>query len=164
MTGYDAAELRGKAALQEVARQRNSTIFRVDKDFAHAGDGYRATRRSIASDRPAARSFFDVYIDGSALVYVRDPCARADTTSRFMLHVFPVDAGDLPEDLAEHGFSNRDFDFVRFGARFDGACMATAPLPAYDIARIRTGQFDGGLSIWQAEIPMDGAPASSKGG
>ena len=75
-----------------------------------------------------------------------------------------VDAGDLPEDRAKRGFSNRDSDFVRVGARFDGACMATAPLPAYDIARIRTGQFDDDLSIWQAEIPMDDTPASSKGG
>ena len=88
VTGYDAADLRGRAALREVVRLRNSTIFRVDKDFADAGDSYRATRRSIAADRPAARSFFDVYIDGSVLVYVRDSCARADTTSRFMLHVF----------------------------------------------------------------------------
>ena len=164
LTSYDAADLRGQAALQEVARQRNSTIFRVNKDFADTGDSYRAARRSIASDTPAARSFFHVHIDGNALVYVREPCARADTTSRFMLHVFPVDTGKLPEDRAEYGFSNHDFDFARIGARFDGACMATVPLPAYDIAHIRTGQFNGDLSIWQAEISMDDTPAPSKGG
>ena len=148
---YDTADIRGLAALREVATSRNSTIFRVDKTLS---GGLPATWRSVALRVPAARSFFDLYVDGTTLIYVREACSRADTEKRFFLHIVPVSLHDLPEHRIEHGFEGLDFDFIDLGARFDGKCLASRSLPAYDIALVRTGQF-GGDGNWSVEISFD---------
>ena len=150
---YDAADVRGLPALREVSKSRNSTIFRVDK--TPSGGLPAATWRSVASRIPSVRSFFDLYVDGTTLIYVREACSRADTGKPFFLHIVPVSLHDLPEHRIEHGFDGRDFDFIDLGARFDGKCVASRSLPAYDIALVRTGQFDGKSVLWNVEIPFD---------
>ena len=52
--------------------------------FLHAAprdilDFYRSERRRVESDKPAARSDFDLYLDGDTLYYVKDPCTEYDT-------------------------------------------------------------------------------------
>ncbi len=111
----------------------------------------RARREALASE-PLARSVFDVYRDGRALTYVRDGCSADDAVARFFLHVEPVDADDLPAHRRVHGFENLDFTLARSGARIDGNCIAVARLPAYPIASVRTGQYDGTGAIWEAEF------------
>ncbi len=172
LPGYDAADLRGRAALREVAGLGSSAVFRVGAGLSGETGGGLAAWRRISSRVPAARSFFDVHVDGRTLVYSRESCARSDTASRFFLHVFPEDAGDLPARHAERGFENLDFDFADVGWRFDGKCVAVRRLPAWSVAYARTGQFDGGGRVWAAEIPFDGlsgpaagpAPAASGSG
>ena len=107
----------------------------------------------------AARADFAVYRAGDALVYVKERCVAADAEARFMLHIYPVDAADLPAGQAELGFANADFRFVERGAVVEGKCVAVAPLPGYGIERIRTGQFVSGAGeLWRAEF------GGSKGG
>ena len=103
-------------------------------------------RRAVADAEPLASSAFDVWltfgVDGPALTYVREDCAEEDTRARFLLHVYPADGGDLPDWRVAYGFANLDFDWSGYGARTeDGACVAVAPLPAWPIASINTGQF-----------------------
>ena len=172
LPGYDAADLRGRAALREVAGLGSSAVFRVGAGLSGETGGGLAAWRRISSRVPAARSLFDVHVDGRALVYSRESCARSDTASRFFLHVFPEDAGDLPARHAERGFENLDFDFADVGWRFDGKCVAVRRLPAWSAAYARTGQFDGGGGVWAVEIPFDAlsgpaagpAPAASGSG
>ena len=114
-----------------------------------------AERRRLESSEPAARSVFNVHVAGSALRYLKSPCAPEDADAFFFAHFFP--AGDIDQrgrgvSTAMHG---GDFPPVRFGGGFDGvnfpfassgvyfadACMATANLPAYPISAIRTGQY-----------------------
>ena len=105
---------------------------------------YRRAYRSIlegAYGAPVARSNFDLYLTGSKLTYFREPCAAEDAAAPFFLHVVPADPGGLPADL--------DFVFVERGALLGGACVATAELPNYRIARLRTGQYaPGGDRNW----------------
>ncbi len=105
--------------------------------------------QSIASNEPAARSEFDVYATEGKLYYLREPCVRADTDARFFLHVVPDDIDDLPAARKQHEFDNLDFDFDARGLLFDGKCLASVDLPQYAIARITTGQFDGGGRVWE---------------
>ena len=111
--------------------------------------------QAIVSTEPAARSEFDLYLDGDNLYYVKDPCTAEDTQARFFLHVVPEDANDLPDIRKQHGFDNLDFDFDVRGVLFDGKCAAAVPLPQYTIARIVTGQFDAGGRIWEVEFATD---------
>ena len=105
---------------------------------------YRRAYRSIlegAYGAPAARSNFDVYLTGSRLTYVREPCAAEDAAAPFFLHVVPADPSGLPANL--------DFAFAERGALLGGACVAIAELPNDRIARVRTGQYaPGGGRIW----------------
>ena len=122
-------------------------------------DAYRAAYRAVtAAGNPAARSDFEVYIGDGALYYVKDDCAPADTAARVVLHLYPVDKGDLPAYRREYGFDNRSFNFDWRGGYFDGKCITQEPLPDYPVARIRTGQWiPGEGNIWQAEFPVGGA-------
>ena len=118
---------------------------------------HRAVRSRVAGEEPAARAVFDVHFADGALVYVKDPCAEADAEPRFFLHVIPQRPEDLPDRWRERGFENRDFDFFTHGARIDGACVASALLPEYPIARIRTGQFIRGRGeLWEATVTVVG--------
>ena len=111
--------------------------------------------QSIASNEPVARGEFDVYIDGGKLYYLKEPCERTDTAARFFLHIVPDAVDDLPEARKQHGFDNLDFAFGERGVLFDGKCMVSVDLPQYGIARITTGQFDGGGRVWEVEFAPD---------
>ena len=134
-------------------RLYNSQVVAVVPDwFANA-------REAALAGEPLVRSLFDIHRDGRMLTYVRDGCSPDDAAARFLLHVFPVMNADLPGYRQRHGFDNLDFSL---GARIDGNCVATALLPDYPIARIRTGQFTGDGVRWQVEFTPDGrvvAPA-----
>ena len=76
---------------------------------------------------------------------------------RFLLHLYPVDAGDLPDHRKRHGFDNLDFRFGEFALSLTERPVAVRELPDYAIARVRTGQFlineDGSFTeIWEDEI------------
>ena len=116
--------------------------------------------RLLGDSRPVIRSDWDVYLIENSLIYVKEPCASADTEAKFFLALYPVDANDLPDRRRQHGFDNLDFDFVGRGEISDGRCMAGIPLPEYAIARISTGQYvrvDGGDNhLWKAGFDVVG--------
>ena len=101
---------------------------------------------------PAARSSYDVYIDGKSLLYIKQECAPQDTYERFYLHIFPRDDANLPANRRELGFVGYNFRFSAAGVMLGDACIAKAPLPYYGIARIRTGQYSGANQVWRAEF------------
>ena len=118
------------------------------------GVRHRAAYQAIsAAETPAAQATFDIYIRDRVLYYVKENCAPADAEREFILHLFPVDADDLPTDRREYGFDNQDFYFAWRGGFFDGNCITQVSLPDYSISRIRTGQhISGGATLWQTEI------------
>ncbi len=149
-TGHDHPA--GAAASWRVA-------FRLDVDRL------RAALRTTRGEAPAARGEFDLYMrhvrrDSPQLLYVREPCTRRDVRRRFFLHVVPDAAESLPRARRRSGFANLDFAFGERGALVDGACVATVELPDYDIARLRTGQFDAdACAVWRVEFAPDAAGA-----
>ena len=90
---------------------------------------------------PIIDSVFDVYPHRDKLIYLKEPCTSADTQDPFYLHLIPADEHDLPDDHRADGFDRYDFVFSHYGTHFEGKCMASVPLPQYEIARIRTGQY-----------------------
>ena len=136
--------------------------FRLDVDRLR--DVLQAARR----EAPWARGEFDLYLRRETrretrrgvLLYVREPCTREDVRHRFFLHVVPAAAAALAAARRRSGFANLDFDFGERGALLDGACVATVELPDYDIARLRTGQFDANARAvaWRMELAPNGPP------
>ena len=123
---------------------------------AMLADDYIA--RLADNDAPVIRSDFDVYFTEASLIYTKRQCAAADTAPQFFLHIDPLSRGDLPFRRKLYGFDNLDFGFERHGEIVDGDCLATVPLPNYDIGAIRTGQFvqtdDGFKNLWEGEIRL----------
>ena len=114
---------------------------------------FQEIEAKLAGLRPAAAGGdFELYLADGTLIYRRETCAAADTGAWFYLHLFPADAAQLPADRRELGFVNRGFSFAEYGAIRGGKCLAAAPLPDYDLARIRTGQYSGANKHWQAEL------------
>ena len=114
-----------------------------------------AARRAVADAEPLARARFDIHREGGTLTYVRDGCSAEDAEARFFLHVFPEDAASLPAHRHEHGFDNLNFSLREYGVRTDGGiCVAAVPLLPYPIARVETGQFTAGGSLWEAAFAL----------
>lgn len=156
-TGVPA--VRRTPGLEPVAELADGFILKVNRNYAPAADYYRAAYADIAAGNygtPAVRADYDIYHRENALIYVREPCSAADTAAMFLLHIIPMDAADLPRRRRQYGYDNRDFAFLKYGAAFDGICLAVAPLPDYDIAGVRTGQYvsDAGqlVRLWDAEF------------
>ena len=95
---------------------------------------------------------------GKSLVYVNAECADLDREAPFFLHVYPVDADDLPEHRREWGFENLDFDFAASVSFQEGErCAAARELPDWPIRRISTGQYTDEGARWTGEFDWSGA-------
>ena len=161
----DILDMESPLPLEPVSELADGAIFRVNEAFDSARARQSALEarvsayESLVSGEPVIRSDFDIYLIDDTLVYVREPCDRADAEASFFLHLIPVDEDDLPPERKRYGFSNRDFDFQERGIAFDGKCMVRATLPEYDIIRISTGQYvqtGGGIdNIWKEEIRLE---------
>ena len=98
---------------------------------------------------------YDVYLEGNSLWYLRSgPCdvVSNDRGVPFFLHVIPSDVEDLPSDRKEHGFSGLDFIPEDHWLDIMGFCVIERRLPQYDIAAIRTGQYDSRGELWSGDI------------
>ena len=125
--------------------------------FSANPERYAAAYRAVAGSEPIARGAFDIHLLDGDLVYVKEPCAQADTEARFFLHIVPERISDLPEERRQLGWDNLDFPFFQNGAWFDAQCAGRVPLPPYPIASVRTGQFVSGTGeVWSAEFPIGG--------
>ena len=125
------------------------TTFRLDLDRL------RGLLLATRDEVPAARGKFDLYLRDRELRYVRASCGEEDVRRPFFLHVAPREPAALPPSRRRHGFDNLDFRFRERGALIDGACVASATLPDYAIASLRTGQIDDDGVAWQAEFAPD---------
>ena len=107
---------------------------------------------------------YEVHRSGPWLIYVNRQCDGGDVGGlpRVFLHVYPVDADDLPDRRKGDGFDNLDFGFANHSVYRGGPCIAVRRLPDYPIARIHTGQFTSGrgskATIWEGAFDRDGAP------
>ncbi len=126
-----------------------------------ATDLLEARYRAVVAAPPVARSAFALYLEGRTLTYVKEGCQRADTRGRFFLHVFPRDRAVLAAAQRSLGFAVLDFSFhrrhlphVQQAARFADKCLATVRLPAYPLARLRTGQVASEKPVWAVEFPV----------
>ena len=151
---YGLADLRGMPELETVGEFADGALFRFKEANQNGGDEARSAAALLAAlGRPVARSNFDLFLEDGELIYLKAPCARAEVRPWFFLHVFPseIEHPAFPEGRKQHGFDNLDFQFDRWGARMDGACLVSRRLPSYGIARIVTGQYMmGGDQIWSA--------------
>ena len=113
----------------------------------------------IKGAEPIIRSEFDVYLIENRLVYFKVPCAPSDIRESFFLHVIPADA-NVVSHRRPLGFDNLDFREVLLDVTHPGGrCMMIVPLPDYDVAGIRTGQFTGNGQSWKETFRLIEQPS-----
>ncbi len=111
--------------------------------LSDASDPAVLSLQNARLDSPVIRSLFNVYVEDDRLIYLREGCSEADLSHRFFLHITPVNAGDLAEENRQHGFNIYDFnatDEQVSTAVSDAGCIASYPLPSYEIKHVYTGQ------------------------
>ena len=172
--GFKRYERRGGYALRAGARcaaVRTLPVYEIDRveTGQSQGDGawqgvlrlanpVRAVARlfdDVEGTRPIVAAAFNVYRDGSKVVYTKEKCDEEDIGGAFFLHLYPADEADLPPWRAQYGFDNLDFLFEAQGYLGGGRCAAVRALPDYEIARIHTGQLDAaGKRLWRGEATL----------
>ena len=110
--------------------------------------------RTITAGRLVQQAEFALYTYPARhiLGYAKDQCRAADVQGWFFVEVFPVDERDLPAQRRREGYDRLDVTFSRWGKQAGGKCWMTVPLPAYAIARIRTGQYLRTERLWETEL------------
>ena len=112
-------------------------------------DDLREVYEAVRGREPLIDGAFDVHRIDGALALVMEPCAPAFIERLSVtLRAFPVDAADLPPWREGRAFEPRFFPLSRFGAYFDGKCVASLPLPAYPVADFELR--------WSPELLTDG--------
>ena len=171
LLGYGSAWLQTMPMLETVADLADGAIYRVRKNAPPRANPYRAALRAAVAGQRVGESRvggpgFDVSIRGGELVYIKEACTAQEARMRFMLHVYPADAADLPlaRRRSGYGFDNLSFYFTEHGVVADGACVALYPLPDYAIERIETGQYAlGGEGLaWRAALRAAVGGAASR--
>ena len=131
-----------------------------DVDFAGVMSGY--VNEFNDSGDAIVRSDFDLYVSENDLIYVKSPCTASDFQANFFLHVFPKHTDSLSVELQGRGVENFDFNFGRYGVIYGDKCRASVPLPNYEVARIRTGQFTHGEGrLWDVKYDFIAGEVSS---
>ena len=160
--GENGVKFDGKCLM--VFRLPDYPIYQISMGHQLGGKNYfwgnltelREVERIIedAGD-PVMCAKFDVYLRENLLIYSREPCAPADISDKFFLHLIPADRDDLPKNCRQYGFDNLDFNFAQAGGIAEGKCIARVFLPDYPITRIRTGQYipDSG-PVWEEETSV----------
>ena len=142
---------------------QESALWRIQTS---GGDGRPASGGNVdPASGGAYRSYggdFTIHFNERELLYLKEPCAPADTAAPFFLQVFPANLEAAADELTvkerERGFADRGFEFHRWTGQIraaPGHCLALAQLPEFDIRRIRTGQWDAAAArpLWQSEFP-----------
>ena len=94
---------------------------------------------------------YDVYFDGSRLVFTNDDCHADDAAAYLFAYGTPVDASLLPADMSYFVLSS-------LGAplRYDGKCIGKWFVPRFPLAHIHVGQRKQGTEVlWSGEISID---------
>ena len=127
---------------------------------ADPADYYYSYHQLAIANESIISSDFDVYLlelHQNTMIYIKDNCTSPASQAPIFLHIFPADENDLPVQRRQVGFDNYDFVFNDWGVTFDNKCLAVVPIPDYDIAAIRTGQWNpaDGSRLWQEEVALD---------
>lgn len=157
-TPYLGIEWSAEYRFDVLDQNSSSQIHKFDPTDKYQGLLYYYQLATAAE--PLIRSDFHIHLfqlHTNIMVYTKDDCISPALPAPFFLHIIPANTEDLPAQRRQIGFDNYDFEFDNQGVVFDDKCLAIVHLPDYDIAAIRTGQWnpDDGRRLWQEEVAFD---------
>ena len=150
--------------LEVTAELSDGFIFHYRRTDAESGQRQTSEwyEGPVSGGPAASGGGFDLYLTEHRLVYVKEPCTEEDVAGWFYLHIYPMDAADIPERRQGSASDVQGFNFGRFGKVHDGRCLFIFPLPEYGIARLEAGQRNPPEN-WQAPVWQAAFPAYTDG-
>ena len=119
-------------------------------------------RLIAAAGVPRIRGEYDIHLDRTQALFVREGCGPEDREGLFVLHLDPVDRRDLPPHRRHFGFGNHSFRFRDRALDLGERCVARVALPGYRVRRFVVARHPGQRYedwIWYHEVrPGDAAP------
>lgn len=119
----------------------------VDADISSRISSYEFSPAAVPDGLVVTESDYEVVLTDGVLTYFHKEAARCraeqdyGATLMHFLHIFPVNADDLPAHRADYNYDNLDFPVSVGGAVVDGRCVHEVRLPTYPIASIRIGLY-----------------------
>ena len=139
---YAAFEPSAGVAGEEI-RRKYQALGGFEFDSADANIESR-----LSADKLVVSNEFDVYLDGSQLVFVKDDCDAKSTTLRLFAHATPLDASVLPPYKSY---------LAPLPVYDEGRCLAQWDLSA-PVSHILVGQRNNlGEVLWSDEVVIDQA-------
>ena len=171
----EAAEAARDAALAEyyAAFERPSPLGenlageRIRREYQAFGglDAADAPSRVFSPDDLAIDSdYYDVYFDGSKLVFVKDACDADGDAVPFRVHATPVDANTLAPNASYFRQSHRTWlrgegtgEEEGQGGGQERSCVAVVMfMPLNRMSHLHIGQWGGAAGVlWSGEIFLD---------
>ena len=117
----------------------NLAALDVSRMTPAAAAAYRELYRQTVSpgNKPLIRAYYDVYLRGRTLTFIREKCQPGDRAAQFGVKIYPARPGQLPGQLA--GVSDYQ-QLYNLAVGLDGRCLVLIRLPDYPIAHILVGQ------------------------
>ena len=106
----------------------------------------------VGDSTPVAREHFDLYLTEDSLLYFREGCTQEDFARKISLRVVPANPIHLSGIRKNFGMDILSFYPARQGAMQNDRCLAIAPLPAYEVEAITTGQWNEEARFWEVSI------------
>ncbi len=114
-----------------------------------AVDAYRELYRQTADQEPIIRAYYDIYLQGKTLTFIRENCQPGERAGNFGVKVYPA----RPEQSIERLPTAGDYrEFYNLGVGLDGRCLGVIGLPDYPIAHIIVRQGYSGkekYALWE---------------
>ena len=142
LAAYYAAFAPPAGVAGEEIRRKYQALGGFDFDAADA----RIESR-LSPDKLVVSNEFDIYLDGSQLVFVKDDCHAKSTTAHLFVHATPVDPSVLPPSESY---------LALFAVHDEGRCLAKWDVSA--ISHVLVGQRSSrGALLWSDEVVIDRA-------
>ena len=106
----------------------------------------------MGDSTPVAREHFDLYLTEDSLLYFREGCTQEDFARKISLRVVPANPIHLSGIRKNFGMDILSFYPARQGTMQNDRCLAIAPLPAYEVEAITTGQWNEEARFWEVSI------------
>ena len=165
--GWSPTDLGGEGVSPQTAAGIREKYQAFDGDETNFFEATWSAMRA-APDKRIIEADFDVYLDGTRLVYLREECGPPDIQDSFFLHLIPVDGQNLLRHrmlrhrMLRHrmrrDFIRIEFSFPGRGVKLDGerCIMVRSHLPPLSLRSIRTGQYvpDEGR-LWAREYSLE---------
>lgn len=157
---YTIEDLVYSLRADEVTILQDGVIFKANFKFTTESSGQQdgfLFKTLLTDVTSIAYPYFDVYLDNKSnrLIYVRDNCwlNLEDIRTQFVIGFQSGDNTSFYSDDTKYEIDSITFSFQDYAFTIGNHCVAILPLPEYNIAQLRLGEYINDKTIfWKGKV------------